>query len=227
MPDGGAHGRAALHVNLPMPVQLERVGRLDRARSRSFTTALTPHWNVTRRARRACSCARPTPRAATRARRRPAARRRTSSTWRRRRASRATTTSSSTTARRDEEYVQIQCVDGNRLWFSSPSRPATRPALRAAHTRRGDGARGHPDGARRAASTTRSTRPPGTITEVARVRRRQRGDRQLHDRLRAARDLPARAQRLARTSARRPASGPGKPHRRRHLHARRLERRSR
>jgi len=32
-----------------------------------------------------------------------------------------------------EEYLQIQLVDGNRLWFSSPRTPAYAPGLRTAH----------------------------------------------------------------------------------------------
>ncbi|MBL8861124.1 MAG: hypothetical protein JNK02_03850 [Planctomycetes bacterium] len=130
IPVAALSGPQPFTVNVPAPVILERVGAATGAAGESFTTAFTPHWNVTGAL--------------------TSVRVRTGATT-------TTTLSAATTApqnyidvasaaglvRNDfivvddgganEEYVQIQNVTGNRLWFSALGSTSYKPGLEFPH----------------------------------------------------------------------------------------------
>jgi hypothetical protein len=130
IPTAAITGSPPYNLNVPMPVSLERLG-VSTAAIESFTTAFTPHWNVSGAL--------------------------TSVLVRTATAGGNTTLAANTTAPQnyvdvdnatgfarddyivvddgtvDEEYVRIQFVDGNRLWFGSTGSSSYKAGLEREH----------------------------------------------------------------------------------------------
>jgi hypothetical protein len=130
IPTAALTGPQPFTINVPMPVNLERVG-VSTAALETFTTALTPHWNVSGAL---------------------------TSVWvRTATAGGNSVLASGSVAPQnfvdvansagfarddyvvvddgtvDEEYARIHLVDGNRLWFSSPYSPGYKAGLDRVH----------------------------------------------------------------------------------------------
>jgi hypothetical protein len=144
---------------LPERILLERAGISTAAAGEAFTTARAPHWHVagalTRvRVRTGATAVASTIVAAASA------------------PQNFVDVSDATGFARDddvvvddgqsglEEYLRVQFVEGNRLWFSSPASPAYASGLRFAHAA-GAQVRVVTLADRRSTSTTPSTSPPG------------------------------------------------------------------